>query len=227
MRKKRIAAILPGLLLCLVLLCGSVLFVLYFTPFYGWNVKGMQLEEKTGLTREQLQENYNQIIHYNNPLYRGEMELPDFEMTEEFREHFRVVKDIFYGIWICFLVGIVLLAGCIRWIRKHQLYEFLLWAPIFQALILAGAGAGMMLGWDRLFTVFHEVVFPGQQWRFDPAVDPLITILPETWFLYCFLLILALYILGGAACVAVWGWRKRRNRKIHESRKPTGSNSEG
>lgn len=213
MRKKNIAAMLPGLVLCIVLLCGCVLSVLYFTPFYGWNIKGLQLEEITGLTGEQLQENYNQIIHYNNPLVRGEMELSDFDMTEEFREHFRVVKDIFRVIWICFLAGIILLLGCGRWIRKYQLHNYLLWAPVFQVLILGGAGIGLLLGWERFFTIFHEVLFPGQQWRFDPAVDPLIQILPETWFMYCFLLILILYILSGVVCVVLWKYCKYRNKK--------------
>lgn len=43
-------------------------------------------------------------------------------------------------------------------------------------------------------TLFHQILFVGDDtWLFDPAKDPVIMILPETFFLHAFLLFFALY----------------------------------
>ena len=59
------------------------------------------------------------------------------------------------------------------------------------------------------FAAFHALFFPGKDnWLFDPATDPVIGILPETFFLRCAVLILALLLLG-CAVLLVTGRRRK------------------
>ena len=59
--------------------------------------------------------------------------------------------------------------------------------------LLIGLG-GVLIGFDQFFTLFHQILFVGDDtWLFDPAKDPVIMILPETFFLHAFLLFFALY----------------------------------
>ena len=55
-------------------------------------------------------------------------------------------------------------------------------------------------GWDRAFVAFHELAFSNDYWIFDEAFDPVITILPDAFFLHCALLMAAVLILLCAVC---------------------------
>ncbi|EGT3617546.1 TIGR01906 family membrane protein, partial [Clostridium perfringens] len=37
---------------------------------------------------------------------------------------------------------------------------------------------------SKLFTLFHKVFFNNDYWIFDPKKDPIITVLPESYFLF-------------------------------------------
>ena len=66
-------------------------------------------------------------------------------------------------------------------------------------LIVGGLAA---LDFDRAFTVFHTIFFPGKtNWLFDPDTDQIINILPETFFMDCAILILAVLVIGCAALI--------------------------
>ncbi|GMA47726.1 integral membrane protein [Tetragenococcus muriaticus PMC-11-5] len=45
----------------------------------------------------------------------------------------------------------------------------------------------MAVGFDQFFITFHEVFFTNEDWLFDPATDPIINVLPEQYFMHCFL----------------------------------------
>ena len=55
-------------------------------------------------------------------------------------------------------------------------------------------------GWDKSFVTFHELAFSNDYWIFDEAFDPVITILPDAFFLHCALLMAAVLILLCAVC---------------------------
>lgn len=193
-----------GVVLFVVLLCFSVLSVLNCTSIYAQNIEKLNLEEETGLSKEELQKNYNAIIYYNKALVKGELDVPDFDMTEAFREHFRVVKSIFKGIWLCLLTGALILFSNVYWIGKYKRIRFLLWTVVFQNIFLGILIAGCCMGWEWFFTKFHEIVFRNQQWSFDIHQDPLVRLLPEEYFLKCFIIILILYSFFGAICFVIW-----------------------
>ena len=72
-------------------------------------------------------------------------------------------------------------------------------------------GALAAIDFDRAFTIFHTIFFPGKDnWLFDPAEDQIIKILPQTFFMNCAILILSILLLG---CLALILWDVLSRRK--------------
>lgn len=68
------------------------------------------------------------------------------------------------------------------------------------------------LDFDRAFTVFHSIFFPGKDnWLFDPVTDPVILILPEAFFRNCAIAIVTV-LLTVCIMLVVTG-RKRPSRR--------------
>lgn len=85
------------------------------------------------------------------------------------------------------------------------------WAGCGLGGALAIAGVLAALDFDRAFTVFHSIFFPGKDnWLFDPMTDPVILILPEEFFRSCAILILAAVLLCCAALIIADLCRRRR-----------------
>lgn len=51
-------------------------------------------------------------------------------------------------------------------------------------------GSLVALNWDFCFVLFHKILFRNDYWIFDPACDPVITILTDAYFLHAAALIL-------------------------------------
>ena len=61
-------------------------------------------------------------------------------------------------------------------------------------LPLVLVGLAILIGFNSFFTLFHQVLFAGDNtWMFDPAKDPVIWILPEEFFMHAFILFALLY----------------------------------
>ena len=66
------------------------------------------------------------------------------------------------------------------------------------------AVAGLLIGFDQFFTLFHEALFPGDSsWLFNPATDPIIWILPEEYFMHCFIIFFVAYEVMMLSLVAI------------------------
>lgn len=50
----------------------------------------------------------------------------------------------------------------------------------------------LIAGFNYWFVLFHHIAFGNNDWLFDPRTDPIIYVLPETFFLSCAVLILAI-----------------------------------
>ena len=58
-------------------------------------------------------------------------------------------------------------------------------------------GLAIAVNWEGFFVAFHRLMFDNDYWIFDAATDPVITILPDAFFMHCALMILAIIL---AAC---------------------------
>ena len=87
--------------------------MLHLRTIYYFDIEFLSLEETSGLSAEEIRENYDALIDYNL-IYQGveELELPSFPMSREGEIHFEEVKRIFTAIQYLFLVtGILTVFG--------------------------------------------------------------------------------------------------------------------
>ena len=49
---------------------------------------------------------------------------------------------------------------------------------------------------DVIFVKFHELFFHNSAWIFDPRLDPIIEVLPEEFFMICFLIVFLWLVFG-------------------------------
>ena len=50
------------------------------------------------------------------------------------------------------------------------------------------------MNWEWCFVTFHHIAFDNDYWIFDYTTDPVINILPDTFFMHCAIMILAIVL---------------------------------
>ena len=207
-----------GICLTLFLFSLAVVLVLNAKWLYALDVTWLNLDKVSGMHTDEIRANYDALIRYNQVWQRGELVFPTLPMSREGAIHFAEVKRIFDGIQIvCVATGVLsLLLGTGR-IRKKQ-YGFLRLAGVLSLVIPAVTGILAVCFWDRFFILFHQLFFRNDYWLFDPVTDPVILILPDTYFLHCAVGIICL-ILAGSLIMTAAARRLARREKRRKYRK--------
>ena len=60
------------------------------------------------------------------------------------------------------------------------------------------------IDFDRLFVMFHQLVFSNDYWLFNPHLDPIINILPENFFMHCFMSIVFIVLFSAFICYKIY-----------------------
>ena len=132
--------------------------------------------------------------YLTNPLNQA-LEMPDFPSSASGIHHFAVVKGLFHlaqGVALVTLPIFYLFWKQV--IQKGFLSLYRRGLLIMLSLPLVLGFVGVFIGFEQFFTLFHQILFVGDDtWLFDPAKDPIILILPEDFFLHAFLLFFCLY----------------------------------
>ena len=205
-----------ALVLVLLIISMSVVVTLNFRPLYYHDMKALEISESTGIPEEVIKENYDILIDYNSMFYDGELEFPDFRMSENGRIHFEEVKVIFVAFQKIALATLVLaIVGIVLKARKKD-YSYLIPASALSIGIPVVLGVFIALNWDRVFVLFHELMFNNDYWIFDYRTDPIIMILPDKFFMHCAIMILDGVVMGAMICLVVDRVIERRARKRNE-----------
>ncbi len=181
----------------LFLICASVVLVLHLRTIYYFDIGYLKLEEETGMSRGEIRENYDALIDYNLA-YKGidKLELPSFPMSKSGEIHFAEVKRIFTAVQCLFLItGVFTVLGLIRKVPRRDFGSLKLMS-IFSILIPAVLGILAVLNWEQFFVAFHHLFFNNDYWIFNPMTDPVIRILPDTFFAHCAAAVLFFLVLG-------------------------------
>lgn len=197
-RKNPLLTALAAVLLLSLIISTGVVLTLHLRFIYYNDIKALYIEEMSGMPEEKIRENYDVLIDYNLVWNQEPLKFPDFPMSVSGETHFREVKRIFDVFQILFIVSLA--AMTFLWIKAKSLrngrYARITGYCCFG--IVAALGLFALIGWDRLFVLFHKVFFNNDFWIFDYTTDPVITILPDTFFLHEAILILAVVLTGGA-----------------------------
>ncbi|MDE7327687.1 MAG: DUF1461 domain-containing protein [Lachnospiraceae bacterium] len=229
-----ILTIISSFLFFIALLCLGTTLVIHCRGFYHLLAEPLQIISESGLAKEVVLRNYDHLIEYCSPFYRGVLSFPDFPSSSSALSHFAETKTLFsclsLAVPLCCLAGGFLLAIKTWWNHKitglfilghkalqtHQTsgqgeqnnlsrtlpaefsraLRFTAWLCIlvpFVCLLL------FLTNFHKVFYGMHHILFDNNNWIFDAATDPVITILPERYFLCCGIGIILFLLLAAAA----------------------------
>ncbi|WP_426349782.1 TIGR01906 family membrane protein [Alloiococcus sp. CFN-8] len=210
-KRFKISTIIMGLALAIFILGFSVKFVLNFTPLYSFDISYLSIDERVGMSKEALLENYKTVVNYIESPFIDKLVFPDFPMSREGEIHFYEVKEIFNKFDILFYGSLIVLAALILYRKKKRIkdYSYLKVGAYLSLILPLVLALPFAVNFSRAFVIFHELFFDNDYWIFDPATDPIILALPEEFFFHCALVILAVLILGFIASITLY---KRLNK---------------
>ena len=208
--KHKVFNIAAALIAAVCVICISVTAVVLARPLYYWDTDNLQIPETSGYSREICIENYDALIDYNLIGGSEKLVFPSFSMSEQGEIHFAEVKEIFITMQVISIAGIILFAGFMLYRKLHGVpREGTLWMR-FTGIVLLSAvvliGLAMTIDWQWSFEFMHKVFFDNDYWLFDPKYDPVITILPDRFFLHCGILIVLISVTQSA--LLEWGYRR-------------------
>ncbi len=180
----------------LFLLSLSILLTIYLAwIFYPMEIQWLNLANRVYLKPETIQYNFHILMNYLTNPFSQVLEMPDFRSSAAGLHHFTVVKNLFHLVQLVALVTLPCFYFFVKNIIKKgflPLYRKSILALVLLPLVIGLVG--VLIGFEQFFTLFHQILFVGDDtWLFDPAKDPVIWILPETFFLHAFLLFFGLY----------------------------------
>lgn len=178
----------------------SVVFTLNFRPLYYFDMEYLDIEVRSGMEEEDIKQNYDALIDYNFFLNDEELVFPTLTQSEEGRIHFEEVKHIFdFFQYMAVILFIILIPIFIFHAWNHD-FVFLKYTGILTFTVPTFLGILIAIMWDKVFVLFHKIAFHNDYWIFDPKTDPVISILPDEFFMHCAILILLCVVLLGGLC---------------------------
>ena len=213
--KQRILAIAQGVLIALVVLSGAIAMPILFRPFFYWHIAPLGLPELVELTVPEIKTAYNEVMNYCIGL-SDTFSAGSLPFSDAGAEHFADVQKLFALDLRALVVSAILLIG-IRIVFQKEKLRLLdhtpgFWSAVGLGVSISAVGAMAALDFNKAFTVFHKLFFPGKDnWLFDPRTDPIILMLPAEFFRNCAILIFAAILLS---CTGLLLWdRYIRRRK--------------
>lgn len=159
-------------------------------PLFFGEIFWYQLTDLVQMTAGKIGHNFLILMNYLiNPL-ETKLSMPDFPSSASGLHHFAEVKNLFM---LVFFLTIILIPFIIRFIKENLSLVFHNGLRVVMLFPLAIGVIAWLIGFDQFFVAFHEVLFRDNSWLFDPATDPIISVLPEQFFMHSFLIFLLIY----------------------------------
>ena len=215
--KNGILTFLTGFLVAILIITISIGLPIYVRPFYYYQIDALNIEQYSGADRETIITAYNELMDYLT-IPGNEFKTGDFKYSESGKSHFEDCKVLFdlnlYAL-IASAIGLAVLM-ILRAIGVFEMRRPFGRSVIFSSGLFTLVGFGVIgglcaLDFDRAFTIFHKIFFPGKSnWLFSWWEDEIIRILPQDFFMNCAILIL-LSIIALCTVSIILGGKKRTN----------------
>ena len=211
--RNRLISILLIIALALFAISAGIAAPILSRSFYKLHVRNLHLPETTEWSEEEILDAYDDVMDFL--LHSGDFGTGVLKWSESGKAHFTDVRGLFQlDLWIFGMTGGMLILLLLISIKLRPA-RFCRRGPSFWAgsgvlvsfLVIGSLGA---TDFDRAFTVFHHIFFPGKtNWLFDPMEDQIIRILPEIYFRNC--AILAICIILTLCFIYILIGKKKKN----------------
>lgn len=174
-------------MLFLTVITFAIAATILFTPLFEWTLDWFNIPEQVGMSQETIMENYYILLEYLHYPWVDELVMPDFPTSASGAFHFYEVKILFYiNYLILFISAPCSIYYLVGLSKEDQLYRLkkpsaiAAWIPIGLLVFLA-------ISFDYMFLLFHQILFDNDAWIFNPQTDPIITVLTQEFFMFCFI----------------------------------------
>ncbi|MGX7244227.1 TIGR01906 family membrane protein [Enterococcus quebecensis] len=181
-------------ILCLILTIISlaITITINFRLLYVIDIDSLKILDYMSMDKSTLLKNFDQLMAYLNNPFNHTLKLSDFPVSESGAFHFYEVKRLFllcYGVLALTIIPSgIFIFRLIKTKRIWRLIRPFQWGMIIPVFF----GVLMAIGFDQFFVAFHGLFFNNDDWLFDPVTDPIINVLPEEFFMHCFILFFVL-----------------------------------
>jgi len=176
------------------------------------DINVLNIEQSSNLNKDQLKDNYDYLITYLTQNKTTEFNLPSLPSSDHGKIHFKEVKVIFDKLKVMLIISIFVSIIGIFINKRRKKIDYLLTSSIVLIVLPVTLLIPFLINFDKSFTVFHQIFFNNDYWLFDVNLDPIITILPETFFFHCALLIIFSIII---ISLILWRIYKSQYKKLN------------
>ena len=214
---RTIAVALFVALVPLLLIASAVRFIINLPALYSYGFDRYEIAAYTGIEHDDLISAGAQIRDYFNNdetdliirTFVGGV-LTESLYNEREIIHMRDVKGLVQGVYLVQTLAALYIAAFIAVGFAMRRGRF----PPTLARCVSGGGMltlalvgivslGALVGFDRLFLLFHLISFSNDFWQLDPRRDYLIAMFPQGFFFDATMLIAACVIISAALCAAI------------------------
>lgn len=173
--------------LFIFILTAAIALTILAIPLYQLSLHWFDIPERVGMTYNQIMENYYAVMEYLHFPWVDTLVFPDFPVSESGAFHFWEVKILFYINYALLFVSALISFFYLKKLKERkgywrlvQPFKIAIFVPFILILILA-------IDFDFMFEMFHKILFNNDAWLFDPRTDPIITVLPQEFFMLTFM----------------------------------------
>ena len=174
-----------SLAISIVILSGGLI--------YRGYLSFVDLATPVGLTKSQLLINIDHMMDFLIFPQVHTLNFPNFSSSAAGIQHFVEVKYLMQANFVLTICGLIFLGWNYQSTNKlgvkklqYQLSKLAVYFPLLLLFL-------MVIAFEQIFLLFHQVFFRNDLWLFDPLVDPIILVLPENLFLIYFVSVIILY----------------------------------
>lgn len=189
----------------LFLISLAVVFTILISPLiHQADVKKYALDAYSGLSVDQIKTEFARLSGYLWLWHREALELAYFPMSKTGVIHFAEVKVFVDLIQVLMLItGSIFIYNAIKRLKNKDIL-FLKTTAYWTFIVLGTFLLFGIVAFDKLFVLFHQVVFRNEYWIFSTATDPVIKILPEAFFMHGFFAIIAIVLMLAGGSLAIY-----------------------
>lgn len=200
---------LVSVIFVLTIMSFAILFTILFKPLFAWQLTGIDTPYLLGLTHEQVLYNYDELLHYLLNPFINTLKMSHIPTSASGAFHFYEVKNLFLLNNVIFVSGVVASVWGIRYVTIEKRWYVFAQIGKFLSVLPIGIVLILLAGFNYWFVLFHQIAFGNNDWLFNPKTDPIIYVLPETFFLSCAVVVL---IIVQFSFIGWWQYAKRKDK---------------
>ncbi|MBQ8880906.1 MAG: TIGR01906 family membrane protein [Oscillospiraceae bacterium] len=206
-------AMLMAVLIALVILSGAIAVPILFRPFYWWHIGPLGIAEHMGMSVPQIKDAYGEMLDYCIGL-SDSFSVGVLPFSASGADHFADVRKL-----MLLDLAVLAVAGTLLLVSRRKAVRLAghtpgFWSAVGLGVSFAAVGGLVAMDFDRAFTVFHKIFFPGKtNWVFYRHLDPVIDMLPAAFFRNCAILVFVL-ILVACGGLLLYDYRKISRKSV-------------